>query len=262
MAVTDGTAVRRGRSAQPAPRAERPTPSPVVLHCRRPSPDATADAGALIEAGITLVSVRDQPSLLRRAARLRPDCTVVEAALLSARTIGALTDLRQGSCAPVLVVDCPNDSRLRAHWLNAGAEDCLSKPYCADELVARVMTIIRRERAGRISSAGRPVTCGDVTIDLDRRTVEIRGEAVLLTPTEFALLSYLFDHPDTFVTREQLLARVWGYAFGGHGTVTVHVRRLRKKIEVDPARPQLIQTVWGARLPFHGLNFASQCATV
>ena len=178
---------------------------------------------------------------------MRPDCTVVEAALLSAPGIGALTDARHGSRAPVLVVDCPSDSRLRAHWLNAGVADCLSQPYCSEEFAARVMALLRRARPSGVAPVGRSVTRGDVTIDRVRRTVEVRGEVVSLTPTEFALLSYLLDHPDTFLTREQLLASVWGYTFGGQDTVTVHVRRLRKKIELDPGRPQLIRTVWGAR---------------
>ena len=217
---------------------------PVVLHVRRRTGDADADAQALVAAGLTVLPGHTLAGLLETAARMSPDCTVVDAALMSLSNLSALTDPRLGRLPPIVLVGFPADSRLRARWLNAGVADCLSTPYSPEELAARVLGLLRREGSLHPPAASQ-LSAGEVTVDLDLHSVQVRGVAVSLTRTEFALLSYLVAHPDSVVTRDRLMAEVWGYTFGGRETVTVHIRRLRKKIERDPSRPELIMTVWG-----------------
>jgi len=134
--------------------------------------------------------------------------------------------------------------------LEAGVDDLLTPAVTPPEFVARARAAIRR-RSGRAPQPATVVlTGGPVVIDVGRRRVTVFGREVMLTALELELLSYFLMHPDEPITRARLLEAVWGYSVGGTATVTVHVRRLREKIEPDPANPVLIRTLWGVGYRF------------
>jgi DNA-binding response OmpR family regulator len=125
-----------------------------------------------------------------------------------------------------------------------GADDYVTKPFSVRELVLRVRSVLRR--AAPSTEDNRPVLHdGDLTADTGRRIAELGGRPLALTVREFDLLEFLMRHPARAWSRAQLLEQVWGWRFGDQSTVTVHVRRLREKIEADPAVPIRLLTVWG-----------------
>ncbi len=154
----------------------------------------------------------------------------------------------------------PNDRRRilvveddRIIGLELGADDYVGKPFSPRELMARIKSVLRRaeghdERSSR--DGPRRLAAGNLVVDVPAREVRIAGEPVPLTVREFDLLHFLMRHPHHVFRREDLLQHVWGYTFGDTSTVTVHVRRLREKVEVDPSAPRLIQTVWGVGYRF------------
>jgi DNA-binding response OmpR family regulator len=135
--------------------------------------------------------------------------------------------------------------------LSAGADDYLIKPLSPGELVARIRAMLRRPRGGLPGGAEAPLEFGELTIDLARREVRLRGEEIDLTALEFDLLAALASRPGLVFTRGQLLERIWGETyFGSDHVVDVHVANLRKKIEDDPATPRFVRTVRGVGYRF------------
>ena len=157
--------------------------------------------------------------------------------------------IRARSDLPVILLTARGEEADRIVGLELGADDYVTKPFSPRELAARVRTVLRRSspqvpKAERLSFEG---------LELDARTREVtsKGELLRLTAREFDLLWFLASHPKQVFSREQLMDRVWGYAAAfDTGTVTVHVRRLREKMEADPARPRFLQTVWGVGYRF------------
>jgi DNA-binding response OmpR family regulator len=138
--------------------------------------------------------------------------------------------------------------------LGLGADDYVVKPFSPRELVARVGAVLRRASETTPGGVKEKVLAFDeLRIDPNSREVTVRGALVTLTAREFDLLYYLGSRPMQVFTRDQLMDAVWGYTFAAEtSTVTVHVRRLREKIETDPARPRYLQTVWGVGYRFNG----------
>jgi len=140
----------------------------------------------------------------------------------------------------------------RIYGLELGADDYVTKPFSPAELVSRVKAVLRRS-AGTMGNDGgqRPLTFTDLTIDPNTRLVTVRGKNIELTATEFNLLWFMASHPRQVFKRDQLLEKVWGFSeYVDPSTVTVHIRRLREKIETDPGNPVWLATVWGVGYKF------------
>jgi len=152
--------------------------------------------------------------------------------------------LRAGQTPPAIVMLTAlgeEDDRIRG--LELGADDYVSKPFSPRELVLRVGSVLRRN--GSPAAAGGPLVDGDLRVDTAARRAALAGAELALTSREFDLLAFLLAHPGRAFTRAELLAQVWGWEFGDQSTVTVHVRRLREKVEADPTQPRRIATIWG-----------------
>jgi two-component system response regulator ResD len=156
--------------------------------------------------------------------------------------------VRAASDLPVILLTARGEEADRIVGLELGADDYVTKPFSPRELVARVKTVLRRSSP---SSSARRITAGSIVVDTEAREVTRNGSEVRLTAKEFDLLAFLAANPRQVFSRDHLMDRVWGYqAAFDTGTVTVHVRRLREKIEEDPASPALLQTVWGVGYRF------------
>ena len=153
--------------------------------------------------------------------------------------------IRERSSLPVILLTARGEEADRIVGLELGADDYVTKPFSPRELSARVRAVLRRSD-GKTARA-ESLAFGDVELDGAARVVRKAGEPVVLTAREFDLLWFLASHPSHVFSRDLLMDRVWGYTSAvDTGTVTVHVRRLRKKIETDPKAPRHLKTVWGA----------------
>jgi DNA-binding response OmpR family regulator len=179
--------------------------------------------------------------LLRREAL---DLVVLDVMLPGRDGLALSRSIRSRSSLPIILLTARGEEADRIVGLELGADDYVTKPFSPRELAARVRALLRRastqpEQRGALSF-------GDVLLDGDAREVRRAGGEVALTAREFDLLWFLASHPRRVFSRDQLMTSVWGYEPALEtGTVTVHVRRLRKKVEADPARPRHLQTVWG-----------------
>ncbi len=222
----------------------------VVMATPNASPHTPA-LRALSAAGLTAVVVRHLSALTDAVAELRPDLVVLDVAICETAVHHVLADLGGDGAPGVILTGALPNAATRAALLCAGADDCLLYPYLLDEFVARVLAVLRRcqPALGRGQGAGYLIA-GSMRVDLDQHLVEIDDQPVALTLIEFRLLAYLLRHRGVALSRRRLLADVWGYTIGTPETVTVHVRRLRTKIELDPSRPRWIETVWGVGYRF------------
>ncbi|MBF4765724.1 response regulator transcription factor [Nocardioides islandensis] len=152
--------------------------------------------------------------------------------------------LRQVSDVPVIMLTALGSETDRVVGLEQGADDYVTKPFSPRELVLRVESVLRRAGERTTTEQGR-LEDGDLVVDLARHEVTLDGRVLSLTAREYDLLKFLLAHPGTAYSREELLQQVWGWSFGDQSTVTVHVRRLREKVERDPTMPERLVTVWG-----------------
>jgi DNA-binding response OmpR family regulator len=159
--------------------------------------------------------------------------------------------LRERGDTPIIMLTARREERDRIAGLEMGADDYVVKPFSPQELVSRVRAVLRRTRGSMASGDTRPLTFDGLRIDPHTRLVHVGDEEKTLTAKEFDLLWTMALHPRQVFTRDQLLDQVWGLTeFIDPSTVTVHVRRLREKIEADPGNPRYIQTVWGVGYRF------------
>ncbi|MBI3536403.1 MAG: response regulator transcription factor [Chloroflexi bacterium] len=160
--------------------------------------------------------------------------------------------IRAKHATPIIMLTAKGEELDRVLGLELGADDYIVKPFSPREVVARVKTVLRRAAAPAPNdAAAKAIAIGDVRIDPRTREVSARGALVELTGKEFDLLYFLAQHPGQVFTRAQLLDQVWGYEFfGDASTVTVHVRRVREKIEANPADPKCVLTIWGVGYKF------------
>jgi DNA-binding response OmpR family regulator len=159
--------------------------------------------------------------------------------------------IRQRSELPIVMLTARGEEADRVVGLEIGADDYLTKPFSPRELAVRVRNLLRRAQPGGIGTRAATVAFGDVVVDVPAREVHKGGRRLALTFKEFDLLLFLASNPRQVFSRDQLMDRVWGYQTAlDTGTITVHVRRLRKKIEDDPSRPRHLETVFGAGYRF------------
>ncbi|WHM35660.1 response regulator transcription factor [Streptomyces sp. BPTC-684] len=204
--------------------------------------------GYLERAGYEVEHVGDGPAALRAAGARRPDLVVLDLMLPGMDGLEVCRTLRSAGPVPVIMLTARGDEDDRVLGLEIGADDYVTKPFSPRELVLRVDSVLRRSRAA--ARPGPPVRHAGLVLDPAARRAVKQGAELALTLREFDLLAYLMGHPGEAVTRERLMREVWGWEFGDLSTVTVHVRRLRGKVEDDPAKPRLIQTVWGVGYRF------------
>ena len=157
--------------------------------------------------------------------------------------------IRAHSEVPIIMLTARGDERDRLEGLDLGADDYVTKPFSPRELAARVRAVLRR--TAKMGLRLRSLRFDGIAIDAERRSVDVDGRLVSLTAREFDILYHLASHPAQVFAREQIVACLWNEDFGGEAsTVTVHIRRLREKIEADPARPRHVKTVWGVGYRF------------
>jgi len=211
----------------------------------------------LARAGFMAREAFDGPAAVEAAQRERPDLVVLDVMLPGFDGIEVMRRVHElpGDPVPVILLTARAEESDRLIGLRRGADDYVVKPFSPAELVARVEAVLRRSaRSGAALEDGadlEPIVHGPLTIDQAARTVTLDGEQLPLTMREYELLRFLAARPGRVFSRDQLMEAVWGYDFWTDtSTVTVHVRRLRAKLEPDPAHPRFIETVWGVGYRF------------
>jgi two-component system response regulator ResD len=205
----------------------------------------------LERAGYRTRVAADGVQALEMVARQRPDLVVLDLMLPGVDGLEVMRRLRQadGDRIATILLTAKGEESDRVIGLRLGADDYVVKPFSPAELVARVDAVLRRVDTSPVQEPA--IELSDMTIDVAARRVFVRGEEVALTQREFDVLLFLARHPGQAFSRNQLMDAVWQYSFyTDTSTVTVHIRRLRSKIESSPAEPRHIQTVWGVGYRF------------
>jgi DNA-binding response OmpR family regulator len=206
----------------------------------------------LRRAGYTVRMVNTGPAAVREFDTQPPTLIVLDLMLPGLDGLAITRHVRERGDTPIIMLTARSQETDRIAGLEMGADDYVTKPFSPQELVSRVRAVLRRAKPlGASEAIERALTFDDLSIDPQTRLVTLHGEEKSLTAKEFDLLWLLARHPRQVFTRDQLLERVWGMAdYIDPGTVTVHVRRLREKIESDPSNPQHLQTAWGVGYKF------------
>jgi two-component system, OmpR family, response regulator ResD len=203
----------------------------------------------LERAGYATRVAADGPDALRLAGEANPDLVVLDLMLPGMDGLEVMRRLRERERVSVILLTAKGEHSDRIIGLRLGADDYVVKPFSPAELVARVDAVLRRvEHSPTLEE---PIVVDDLELDPVGRRVIVRGEEAQLTMREYELLLHLMRHPGQAFSRDQLMDAVWQYSFyTDTSTVTVHVRRLRAKIELDPSDPRWLQTVWGVGYRF------------
>jgi two-component system alkaline phosphatase synthesis response regulator PhoP len=206
--------------------------------------------GYLEQAGYVVLTATDGETALHTLRRERPDLVILDL-MMPALDGWELTRIVRGdktlAATPIIMLTARVEDTDKIVGLELGADDYVTKPFNAREVVARVKALLRRTRLDQLPTAAPHVlVVGGLRLDLDQRTLTVEGRPVELTRTEFNLLAALMENPGYTLTRDDLLERAMGYAYEGLGrALDTHIRNLRRKIEPDPDAPAIIQTVYG-----------------
>jgi DNA-binding response OmpR family regulator len=188
-----------------------------------------------------------QEALLRQL----PDLVILDVMLPGVDGFTLTRNLRDRFDVPIILLTSRREEADRIAGLELGADDYVVKPFSPQELVSRVRAVLRRVRASSQTVVEGSLDFGDLSINPQTRLVRLNAQEIILTAKEFDLLYHLAQHPRQVFTRDQLLESIWGMSdYIDPGTVTVHIRRLREKIEQDPAAPSHLVTVWGVGYKF------------
>jgi two-component system, OmpR family, response regulator ResD len=203
----------------------------------------------LERAGYSTRVAADGFEALRLAGDAAPDLVVLDVLMPGLDGLEVMRELHETRPTRVILLTAKGEASDRIAGLQSGADDYVVKPFSPAELVARVDAVLRR--AEPEPEREQPIAFDDLEIDPAARTVLVRGDEVQLTVREFDLLLFLVRHPGQAFSRDQLMDAIWDYTFyTDTSTVTVHMRRLRAKVELDPSEPRWLQTVWGVGYRF------------
>jgi two-component system alkaline phosphatase synthesis response regulator PhoP len=198
----------------------------------------------LEHAGFSVLAATNGPDAIRIARSERPDLIVLDLGLPGRDGLDVTRDLRRDSAIPIVMLTARADESDKLVGLELGADDYVTKPFSAKELVARVRAVLRRSQAAAAPTEF--IHVGGLQIDVPRMSVSVDGLAVELTATEFAILLTLARQPGRVFTRAQLLDAVHGEAFDAYErAIDAHVKNIRRKLEPDPATPRYLLTVFG-----------------
>ncbi|MDH4169708.1 MAG: response regulator transcription factor [Acidimicrobiia bacterium] len=201
---------------------------------------------ALKREGFLVHLAADGEEALEYFRALQPDIVLLDVMLPRMSGVDVCRQIRSVDDTPVIMVSARNEEIDAVVALEIGADDYVSKPYRTRELIARMRTVLRRVSANPRTVGDAEVTVGDLHLDRERHEVTLAGQSVELPLKEFQVLAELMENQDLVVTRQDLINRVWGYDYEGDTkTLDVHIKRLRAKLEPDPANPQRIITVRG-----------------
>jgi DNA-binding response OmpR family regulator len=191
--------------------------------------------------------VQDGYAALRRIEEEPPDLVILDLMLPGISGLEVCRRLREHWPIPVVMLTALGEETDKVVGFETGADDYVTKPFSPRELTMRVRSVLRRARGAGLQGAAPlgVLGAGDLAVDLAAHEVRLAGTLVSLTSREYDLLVFFMRHPRQAFTREELLDQVWNWSFGDTSTVTVHVRRLREKLEPDPTCPHRIVTVWG-----------------
>jgi DNA-binding response OmpR family regulator len=202
--------------------------------------------------GLQVRICADGSRALDAFARFDPHLVILDLMLPGTGGMDLCRSIRAKSAVPIVILSARSAEADKVRGLGLGADDYVVKPFSPGELMARVKAHLRRAGRGAVAD-GRGARFGGVEMDFASRTVRVRGTEVEMAAKEFDLLAFLVQHPRQVFSKEVLFDRVWGEErFGDIGTVAVHVRRIREKIEADPSAPVHLKTVWGAGYRFDG----------
>ena len=198
--------------------------------------------------GFDVRTAADGRAALAEIGEAEPDLVLLDVMLPGMSGLDVCREIRKHSRVPLIMVTARSEEIDAVVGLEMGADDYVAKPYRLRELVARMRAVLRRAggRSAEPQTAAQRLIEGDLELDIDRHELRVRGELVTLALKEFELLEYLMGHAGRVVTRDSLMANVWGYNYvGDTKTIDVHVKRLRAKIEDDPSNPRRITTIRG-----------------
>jgi DNA-binding response OmpR family regulator len=207
----------------------------------------------LTREGYEVEIATDGAAGLDRALADPPELVVLDLMLPSLSGLEVCRRIRAAAPVPVIILTALGEETDRIVGLELGADDYMAKPFSPRELTARVKAVLRRANgplAASASAAPAILRAGQLELDVTAHEARLDGALVALTAKEFDLLTHLMEHPRRAFRREELLERVWGFSYGDTSTVTVHIRRLREKIETDPSAPRYVTTVWGVGYRF------------
>jgi DNA-binding response OmpR family regulator len=204
--------------------------------------------------GHEVVVAGDGESALQLVAKQLPDLIVLDLMLPGIDGLEVCRRLRQRYSVPIVMLTALGEEEDRVVGLQLGADDYVTKPFSPRELALRVGSVLRRAKGVPAGPSMGVLEDAGLRLDTVARSATLNGAPLALTTREFDLLVFFMVSPGQAFSRPQLLERVWGWDFGDQSTVTVHVRRLREKIEEDPANPKRIVTVWGVGYRFDGMR--------
>lgn len=214
---------------------------------------AESIAFALEAEGYSVVSVGDGRAAIKAIEESSPDLVLLDLMLPGLPGLDVLKRVRESHTVPVVILTAKSTEADKVIGLELGADDYVTKPFSMRELVSRVRAHLRRAKLEAKGDDTLVIGGGGVELDVDRHEVSVRGEPVALRPKEFDLLFSLLARKGRLVMRDTLISEVWGYDYvGDTKTLDVHIKRLRKKVEIDPGRPELIVTVRGLGYKFVG----------